>query len=208
MSELKFEGRKWDARNWTREQKIQWQEKTFELGYSWDGEGVHYLDSSYYTTNKDGSLYRSDVSYHFSESSGELLTFGDMFPEEKEEKLDVIKEITELFSESLVDDNVSEEDERGFEGLVYVEPDLPYLDYWYIHLEDLSSEQLHFLSKFFTTDNRFTFEDEEGILMYQKGNSDGMVIWTNYLSRCGSTKMNKVSFNDLFQYEDKLCSVQ
>ena len=203
MSELKFTGRNWDARNWTREQKIQWQEKTFELGYSWDGEGVHYLDSPYYTTNKDGSLYRSDVSYHFSESSGELLTFGDMFPEEEEdEKLDVIKEITKLFSESI------EEDERSFEGLIYECPDIKYLDYWYIPLKDLSEDQIEFLSGYFTTDERFTFNNLEDILMYQKGNFDGEVIWTNHYSRTGSNRLHKVAFNDLFKYEDELCLVQ
>ncbi|AOQ26777.1 hypothetical protein [Vibrio phage S4-7] len=183
MSELKFAGRNWDARNWTREQKIQWQEKTFELGYSWYGEGVHYLDSPYYTTNKDGSLYRSDVSYHFSESSGELLTFGDMFPEE-------------------------EEDERSFEGLIYECPDIKYLDYWYIPLKDLSEDQIEFLSGYFTTDGRFTFNNLEDILMYQKGNFDGEVIWTNHYSRTGSNRLHKVSFNDLFKYEDEPCLVQ
>lgn len=200
MSELKFTGRNWDARNWTREQKIQWQEKTFELGYSWDGEGVHYLDSPYYTTNKDGSLYRSDVSYHFSESSGELLTFGDMFPEEQEdEKLDVIKEITELFSESIEED-VSDEDECSFDGLVYVQPDLSNTWIYYrIEKDTCSEEQWQYLVDTLPPSTNITGKESS-------------------LQNCGDGWFDNndelqpedivTPFNDLFQYEDELCSVQ
>lgn len=206
MSKLKFAGRKWDARNWTREQKIQWQEKAFELGYSWstsDAQKPAYLSEDFFVTCRDSQeLFNSDEEQHFGKSSGELLNFEDMFPEEEDEKLDVIKEITELFSESI------EEDERSFEGLIYECPDIKYLDYWYIPLKDLSEDQIEFLSGYFTTDGRFTFNNLEDILMYQKGNSDGEFIWTNHYSRTGSNRLHKVAFNDLFKYEDEPCSVQ
>lgn len=207
MSKLKFAGRNWDARNWTREQKIQWQEMVFELGYSWDGmllqTPLHLSESFFVTPQNTCKLFYSLSPHHFEESSGELLTFKDMFPEEQEdEKLDVIKEITKLFSESI------EEDERSFEGLIYECPDIKYLDYWYIPLKDLSEDQIEFLREYFTTDERFTFNNLEDILMYQKGNFDGEVIWTNHYSRTGSNRLHKVSFNDLFKYEDELCLVQ
>lgn len=207
MSKLKFAGRKWDARNWTREQKIQWQEMVFELGYSWDGmllqTPLHLSESFFVTPQNTCKLFYSLSPHHFEKSSGELLNFEDMFLEEQEdEKLDVIKEITELFSESI------EEDERSFEGLIYECPDIKYLDYWYIPLKDLSEDQIEFLSGYFTTDGRFTFNNLEDILMYQKGNFDGEVIWTNHYSRTGSNRLHKVAFNDLFKYEDEPCSVQ
>ena len=203
MSKLKFAGRKWDARKWTREQKIQWQEKAFELGYSRSREGVNYLDSTYYTTNKDGSLYRSWAGCHFPESSGELLTFGDIFPEEEEdEKLDVIKEITGLFSERLLEEDVSDEEERGFRGLVYVEPEFKDSNtYFSILRKNCTEPQWKYL-----LDTLDLFR-EEPHGMYESlqncGDGDG---WFD----CSSVDDDDVvvSFNDLFQYEDELCSVQ
>ncbi|AUR84827.1 hypothetical protein NVP1063O_160 [Vibrio phage 1.063.O._10N.261.45.C7] len=88
MSELKFANTKWDVRTWTEEQKIKWQEKAFELGYTLGRKKeTSYLDSAFSFLEGGGcmTLYRGDIDY-FYRCKEALKTFEDMFPEEVETK--------------------------------------------------------------------------------------------------------------------------
>lgn len=199
MSEQKFAGRKWDARNWTREQKIQWQEKAFELGYRWFGvREFEYIDKDFFITPFTGTwMFFGESANHGFESSGELLTFEDMFPEEEEEKLDVIKEITELFYERLLEEDVSDEEERGFEGLVYVQPKVFGAS---VPLKNLTEPQIEFISEMFNI----------GLPPEGKTHFSCLSTGDRYYSRPKwyNDSCYNLSFNDLFKYEDELCSVQ
>ncbi len=87
MSE--FNNSKWDATEWTIEQKIKWQEKCFELGYFWEftGKNISHLDKEYYYLyNCQRSITQglgiSDSEY-FSQHENEEKQYEDMFPVEK-----------------------------------------------------------------------------------------------------------------------------
>jgi hypothetical protein len=86
MSELKFANTKWDARTWTEEQKIKWQEKAFELGYTLGScREPSCLDSSFFFLEGDGCITqeRGDLDY-FYRCKEVQKTFEDVFPQEKE----------------------------------------------------------------------------------------------------------------------------
>jgi hypothetical protein len=62
MSELKFANTKWDARTWTEEQKIRWQEKAFELGYGWiEVKVVQFLSKNLFYLCDDGDIVYAET---------------------------------------------------------------------------------------------------------------------------------------------------
>lgn len=85
MSELKFADTKWDARAWTREQKIQWQKKAFECGYTLGSEQTPaclYSKFFFLSDNETVTQYRGDLDY-FTSCGKTLMYLEDMFREEE-----------------------------------------------------------------------------------------------------------------------------
>lgn len=85
MSELKFANTKWDARTWTQEQKIKWQEKAFELGYTLCGgtkPDYHPLWDFFFLED-DKTMTRTSNCETFYLARESTLNFEDMFPEEE-----------------------------------------------------------------------------------------------------------------------------
>lgn len=85
MSELKFANTKWDARTWTTEQKIKWQEKAFELGYTFCG-GLEpiYLCSGFFFLESDSTITQTNDLKVFQGAEELVLELIDMFPQEVE----------------------------------------------------------------------------------------------------------------------------
>lgn len=84
---LKFANTKWGVSNWTKEQKIQFQEECFRLGYKWflGGREIESLDFLYYVLHANGDMtgWRSLVYFN---KLGEM-KWTDMFPKEKEKEM-------------------------------------------------------------------------------------------------------------------------
>ena len=87
---LDFTNTKWDVRDWTREQKIQFQEKCFELGYTWAGYGVQHLNATGYFLNSynRGIIYTRSKDPVGEFSDHKECFWADMFPEDKSTKGD------------------------------------------------------------------------------------------------------------------------
>lgn len=96
MTTLKLEGlinTKWDARNWTQEMKIRWQEKMFELGIKWYdvyrvNTKIQELRRDYYFIDTKGLLYYGENRQSF-DSCPELTTayYEDIFPQDKVQRV-------------------------------------------------------------------------------------------------------------------------
>lgn len=192
MKKEDFYGSKWDARDWTEEQKIQWQNKCFELGFSWQGKvKIHGLDADYYWLDSDNFLYLESMDYeYFLTESSEEKHYEDIFPEQPEEKLDVIAEIVKLVHEAQSVEDV--EDEDSFDGLVYVAPEVSS----YIFVPDLSEEQKNFL------DNNLKWADSDRLRLsdYKILNfGTGKSKWCLSFVEGGRARTN---FNNIFQYKE------
>ncbi len=146
---MKFGNTKWDVRDWSERQKVQFQEKCFELGYGWlhTGKGKYEkgFDSIY--INKVGyiTFMMSDFNYFKSISHTEK-TWEDMFPTPK---LDVSKEIATLVFEALdkmEGEVIQEEDGNGFDNLEFMQ--IPQLGAS-IRLDRLSEDQLVYITNMF-----------------------------------------------------------
>ncbi len=212
MTELKREdliNTKWDVRDWSEEQKTLWQEKCFELGFSWwcVPEAVSNQDATHYWLEQDlDILYISDSDHdYFLRDEAVQKQFSDMFPEyEIPKPIDVVEEIRQLFiakmgKEDFEGGSDEDEDERGFDGLVYVEPRL-IEKYYVILLSDLSEAQILFLEdnlQFHPNGGSEKDEDIKG-LASERGEGD----WFFYSST--SPHDTRISFNQLFKYEDEL----
>lgn len=188
MKKEDFYNTKWYCRAWTDEQKIQWQEKCFELGFSWCKEkAVKYINRDYYYLGDDGSITwgesMNDAPNFMTEE------FSSMFPEQSEEKLDVVAEIVKLVKES---QTVEEVDEDSFEGLDYVAPEVSS----YILTDDLSEDQKIFLDNKlkWSDSDRLRFSDYK-ILNFGTGNYK----WCLGFVTGGRVK---TSFNNIFQYKE------
>ena len=75
---------KWDQSEWTLEQKIKWQQKCFELGFSWGfteaGDTIQNLDKVYFYLSHSTLLYdHTEVDYEDDYSTPNV--WEDMFPE-------------------------------------------------------------------------------------------------------------------------------
>ena len=131
---MDFANTKWFVRDWSEEQKVQFQEKCFELGYGWsfkdNSQSVGQLDAVTYYLSKNGGITCS----HFETTSRGTKPWEDMFPAPK---LDVSKEIATLVFEGLAkmeEEGIKEEEERikeeeetkqeeeesGFDNLTYL----------------------------------------------------------------------------------------
>lgn len=194
MKREDFINTKWDVREWTEEQKIQWQEKCFELGFKWGGEGVYVENSDknfYYLST--GILFGDDLEF-FNSDEDNIKTFEDMFPEEK---LDPIQTIVEMVNERKQYIEDSEEGDRGFEGLVYIEPDFQdTLTYYVVEKKSCSEDQWRYLVENLQLCTGST--GKEGSLQ-NCGDGNG---WFGH--DYAEFKDKIVTFNDLFQYKEDM----
>lgn len=89
-----FINTQWDASDWTKEQKTNWQEFMFDLGFSWVGRGksVGNLDATYYI------LHRKDIFYSYGKEAYIQCKYEDAFPDNE----DMLSEKPCLF-ENLMD---------------------------------------------------------------------------------------------------------
>lgn len=193
MKKEDFYGTFWDVSKWTEKQKIQWQEKCFEIGFSWDfsHRKVCYLNAeAYFLSNTSGMSYSND--YYRDRDYRIEKQFSDMFPEEVQEqpkKLDIISEIVQLVQESQVTEE-EEEEEETFEGLVYVSPEE---DYAYLILNKLSEDQKLFIQQNLPCDEVVVHTT------YPKLSLSGEVWYTGFGF---SESATEVSFNDIFRYKE------
>lgn len=81
---MEFNKTKWNASEWTRKQKIKFQEKAFELGFTWCGsERVDYLEVPYYFLEGKYLNYACNRSKGlFADQPYTPKTYEDMFPED------------------------------------------------------------------------------------------------------------------------------
>jgi hypothetical protein len=81
MKKEDFINTKWDAREWTKEQKAKWQNRIFELGFSWGGwdKRVRYITSDFYYVSDSSVTYGGDFAF-FNGREGKLMTYEDAFP--------------------------------------------------------------------------------------------------------------------------------
>ena len=211
MTELKredFYNTNWDVRGWSEEMKRHWQDKCFAFGFRW-GSGsteVQHLSEDYYQLWCDQDMTYSSTPY--KDSPFISSKYEDVFPNyEAPRPINVIEEITQLFSEELdkVDSEV-DEDERGFERLLINSNAVESEQHWVIFLKDLSNEQLQWMESVFTTDSRYTpTQGSQDVVMGNLRGEDAMSMWSNY-SRDFLPALNctVVTFNQLFKYEDEL----
>lgn len=202
MSELKredFIDTKWNACDWTEEQKIKWQEKCFELGFSWQGKTkVLGLNCNFFWMGDNNHLYFDNNDYEFflEEDSVEK-QFSDMFPEknpvqpEMKPEIDVIQEIVDMVESRKGEVEESEEDEHGFEGLVYVEPEN---DMSYLVLDKLSEEQKMFIQQNLKCDECIV------TTKYPKLSISCGEYYTGF-GFTDDTSL-EISFNDIFKYKE------
>ena len=207
MTELKREdllSTKWDVRDWSEEQRTLWQQECFQLGMKWYRESVAKLehldteDYAFYYIEPTAVLMQDDhgCEQEFTELGFTEKQFTDMFPNyEAPKPINVVEEIKQLFlAEMDKEDFDGDEDERGFEGLVYVEPK----DYTpNIAKHNLSEDQLNFIIGKFGGLEMTSKEEDTYIYI-----DDGVVKTTRY--PLYTTKDKIVTFNDLFKYEDGL----
>lgn len=196
MKKEDFYDTKWDTREWTEEQKIQWQEKCFELGFSWQGKvKIHGLDAEYYWLDRNNFIYLStnDYEYFLTESSEEK-HYEDMFPEQSEEKLDVIAEIVKLVHEAQGVEE-EEEEEDSFEGLVYVAPEeeQDWMKYFSLGRKSCSEAQWDYI-----LENCPLSAGTKGSEDYLQICNDGDGWFDNDESDSDDIV---VTFNDIFQYK-------
>ncbi|CAL9974313.1 hypothetical protein VPHF99_0191 [Vibrio phage F99] len=209
MTELKredFIDTWFDVSKWTEKQKVKFQLKCFELGYRWIGheERPQELDGARYFLIRSCITY-STTQYDSNEHKVEKF-YEDMFPDyEAPKPINVVGEITQLFSEEM-DKEDSDEDERSFEGLVINSNVVESEQHWVIFLKDLSNEQLQWMESVFTTDSRYIpTQGSQDVVMGNLRGEDAMSMWSNYSKDfLPSITCTVITFNQLFKYEDEL----
>lgn len=74
---------KWDARNWSEDEKRAWQEKMFAEGCTWSGESVCNLDAAHYFINSEGGLGwgRDHEQSYFDGCDYKQMYWRDVFPQ-------------------------------------------------------------------------------------------------------------------------------
>ncbi|CAM0057649.1 hypothetical protein VPHK406_0168 [Vibrio phage K406] len=212
MTKLKREdllSSKWDVRDWSEEQRTLWQQECFQLGIKWYRESVAKLehldteDYAFYYIEPTAVLMQDDhgCEQEFTELGFTEKQFTDMFPNyEAPKPINVVEEIKQLFlAEMDKEDFDGDEDERGFEGLVYVEPKL-IEKYYVIPLAWLSEEQSTFLNN--TLDFHPHGDSVEDVVAAGLASLEGKGNW--FFCTEIDVKDTKISFNQLFKYEDEL----
>lgn len=207
MTELKREDlllTKWDVRDWSAEQKILWQQECFKLSLTWGGSiTVDHLTATHYFIGQLGLTYidDNDHEYFLRKSSHKEKQFTDMFPDyEAPKPIDVVEEIKQLFvaemgkgdSEGCSAED-EDEDERGFEGLVYVETGIMGAS---IPFKSLSEEQLAFIIETFNISVPTPCKTHVSFL------TTGEVYFSS--PRQSDKSCYNLTFNQLFKYEDEL----
>ena len=182
----------WDVSERTEEQKTKWQQKCFELGFTWSGSGVginHLYANTYFLEKTDRISY--SANYFRTGDCPIEKHYENMFPNQLEEKLDVVAAIVELVKEA---QNIEEED--SFDGLVYVAPEKGQPD-----------------SKYFAILRRNCTEDQWGYILENCPiDSDGVFGNCKSLQICSDApewfdndEVDSddiiVSFNDIFKYK-------
>ncbi|AUR91598.1 hypothetical protein NVP1161O_156 [Vibrio phage 1.161.O._10N.261.48.C5] len=210
MAELKREdliNTKWDVRDWSEEQKVLWQQKCFKLSLAWGGSSitVDHLTATHYFIGQLGLTYinDNDHEYFLRKSSHQEKQFTDMFPNyEAPKPIDVVEEIKQLFVTEMNKED-SDEDERGFEGLVVEEDVIPFDRHWVIYCKELSKDQLNYMENVFNIDHRYNpAVSNQDVVM---GDLVTMEMWSNCSENfLPSDTATVISFNDLFKYEDEL----
>ena len=209
MEELKFEDlidTKWDVRGWSKEQKSLWQKECFNLGLTWNGKvTVKHLTATYYFIGIYGLTFIDDDyhEYFLSKSSHQERQFTDMFPDyEASKPTDVMEEIKKLFVAELdkgASTKGSDEDERGFEGLVYVEPaSTNDLQYFSLSRDVCSDEQWKYAMINLPKDKIFSGINDQTTTV-QWCCDDKHWFCNEY-----EDNDTHVTFNDLFQYKDEM----
>ncbi|CAM0054715.1 hypothetical protein VPH184E373B_0187 [Vibrio phage 184E37-3b] len=212
MPELKREDLiniKWDVRDWSEEQRTLWQQECFKLGMSWFCSSVAEIDHldaedyAFYYIEPTGILMHDDhdCETEFTELNFTEKQLSDMFPDYEAPKLiNVVEEITQLFSEGMdKEDSEVDEDERGFEGLVYVEP--KFIEkYYVIPLAWLSEEQSTFLNNTLDFHPHSDSVDEEVAVGLASLEGKGNWFFCTQIDESDT----RISFNQLFKYGDEL----
>lgn len=81
---LKFAKTKWDISNWTKEQKVAFQEECFRLGYGWflGGREIESLSAFYYILHTDGDMTSGGSFLNFNRLDNiREMKWEDMFPD-------------------------------------------------------------------------------------------------------------------------------
>ncbi len=198
---MQFGNTKFDVRDWTEEQKVQFQEKCFELGYGWLHTGKEVYDTPFsflfISGNKDFTCSEENDLEYFKHNYRAEKTWEDMFPTPK---LDVSKEIATLVFEALdkmEEEVIQEEEENGFEGLEYHPPNL--IDkYYVVPLDCVSDEQLTFLEDNLDLHPSYKLSDNEVPVGLASLTGEGDWFFCTRVD----TLDTRITFNDLFKYEE------
>lgn len=202
LTREEFDGTFFDVSEWTDEQKTKFQERCFELGYTWRGQygTVQELQASRYYL---GRCYLTFTNFQYESANHPVQKYySDMFPEEIQAptpKLDVISEIVKLVQER-EEVSVSEEDERGFDGLVYteIENGKPSEQYFVIKKRQCSPDQWDYLFNNLQITQGTEQGDEDPTL--QICNDGEGWFGNDDISRTDTV----ISFNDLFKYKEDI----
>lgn len=199
MKKEDFYNTSWDASDWTVEQKIKWQEKCFELGFSWKGETeVKFTQSNFY------QLGYHDITWDYEHARVYTIKqYSDMFPDEVPAKQftqeEMIQYIVDQVNERTSEEETVDEDERGFEGLECVWDGKITL---YLDFNKLSEDQIEFCYDYFKKNGMWdyfgdSFEVHNSFVL-DRNNGKVWVSCYASLEREGIP----TSFNDIFQYKE------
>ncbi|AUR93349.1 hypothetical protein NVP1187O_036 [Vibrio phage 1.187.O._10N.286.49.F1] len=197
---------KWDVRAWSEEQLDWFITELISRGYSWplsqEVSEVNFL----YLEDRGVICYGFD-DYNFDCMNKYIQKyFEDMFPSvssdhEAPKPIDVVEEIKQLFVAEMDKEDSEgcseeDEDERGFEGLVYVEPErsvcIPY--------SVLSQDQKEFLLDNLNFKTCYGHNEPNAChFSYDEG---AKVWFTETQEICDRDFL--ITFNQLFKYEDEL----
>jgi hypothetical protein len=81
MKKEDFINTKWDAREWTKEQKAKWQARMYQLGFSWGigTKGQYHLCEDFYYVRSYFIGCGGDY-YYFNDHRNKQMTYEDAFP--------------------------------------------------------------------------------------------------------------------------------
>ncbi|CAH9014335.1 conserved hypothetical protein [Vibrio phage 424E50-1] len=190
---MEFANTKWDVRNWTEEQKIQFQNKGFELDYGWLHTGKEKYEKGFAFLSIDGNGHMTfivDDFAYFSSKPYVEKTWEDMFPTPK---LDVIEEIVSMV---FPEDTQDEDEGIGFDNLTYLAPEEG-VPNW--EVSKLSDDQLQFLL------DTFRIKEKPVSVEFTRTYGGGYkYLYINTIVGIGHTNLQEegdviVSFNDTFK---------
>ncbi len=198
---MEFGNTKFNVRYWSKEQKVQFQEKCFELGYGWKCGGKTIYSVAFETIylNGNGEITCGFMLEYapFKNDSRVEKTWEDMFPTPK---LDVSKEIATLGFDELAkmeEEVIQEEAEGGFEGLEYNQPDL-IGNYYVVPLNCVSEEQLTFLEANLDLHPSYKLSDNEVPVGLASLTGEGDWFFCTSIGNLDT----RITFNDLFKYKE------